>query len=76
MITVRLCRRKKWQHVCGIHLVAPNVLLFVRFAQLESYCHRDKIIRCESLKFGNIFRQNDGEGGGGTASRSSRFSPR
>jgi len=65
------------EKICGVHLVVPNMLLSVRFAQLESYCHRDKIIRCESLKFSNIFRKNDdGGGGGGTASRSSRFSPR
>lgn len=44
----------------GLHLVAPNIMLSVRFAQHESYCHRDKIIRCESLKFDNIFRKNDG----------------
>lgn len=65
----------KWKREWGIHLVAPNIILSVRFAQHESYCHRDKIICCESLKSGNIFRKND-DGGGGTASRSSRFLPR
>jgi len=59
----------------GIRLVAaPNVVLSVRLAQLQSYCRRDKILRCESLKFDNIFRNHHG-GGGGVASRS-RFSPK
>jgi len=54
--------------------VDPNIILSVRFApQHESHRRRDKIIRCESLKFGNIFRKNDG--GGGMASHS-QFSPR